>query len=828
MSDRKDKETDKINKKDNKKDNEKVKEKNNRKQVDYKKKPPPCLTQKRLQICAWVLLTVGLCIVVTTFYVAIQQNNNYNDVTVAVAEGKVLESSAEMTAVQSVPSGMGPSTHRTGRNKFSDYLLEIIGKNVNTCQEKGCQISCKNVGNVYVALHDTLQNTSCPSIDVLVLESQDFPLGILKNYWLPSNISFYEVIIRFSNITKIKCNAFNTPLFKDTFVLSLSHMTIDKVESGALLGLYRLKYLTIKSHILKYEPSIFQPVQTTLVNLKLNANLTINGNKNLFGVSSMKSLTYLDLSSNVFKGSLGKKFFKSTPNLKYLIIVESHIEHIEEDAFEILLGKLLFVNLSKNLITTLSPSVLQPILVTQPVAMLNLANNDWTCNCQLLEFAKLYKKYRLQFMDILYCKGPHHLYGMSLDEIDFAAENCNIVSTTVQETIEEKEYENETTSEGSVITTTTSKAYNGEQSVENSSDYIISSEVSSTERSNTLKMRCFDISFFAQSSDLLKSQDRQSPDILENSMESINNDLDYLQFPAPAYDFQLHLIPENNSVIVSIDNPADVLVIWFSDQVESSVISYGETSFDYECMQYALPELMIGPLQSNTTYTFCLLPPLRNDISPFNCLPLYVPPQRKENVWISKENKEFTIGMLCLIFLLSTIAGALIAYFGIKTYPDLLEGSKNVLVVKKPDQACYVATISEVEYQKQASMKKKKKVSTAETPLKKQPSIKLPLPDTPNKESPPLPYCMSVNDLERLNSLKSSSTCFEDTFPSYNFVDDEYETPKICNDEHTIEQRSVPNAYGLSPHSPPPLPKRNSNVSNSPTLIINRFSSNFN
>ncbi|TMW43799.1 hypothetical protein DOY81_011121 [Sarcophaga bullata] len=176
--------------------------------------------------------------------------------------------------------------------------------------------------------------------------------------------------------------------------------------------------------------------------------------------------------------------------------------------------------------------------------------------------------------------------------------------------------------------------------------------------------------------------------------------------------------------------------------------------------------------------------------------------------------------MLCLIFLLSIIAGGLIAYFGIKTYPDLLEGSKNVLVVKKPDQACYVATISEMEYQKQSSMKKKKPSA-----LKKQSSIKLPLPDTPPSENSPTPFPMSVKDLERLSSLKSSSTCFEDTFPSYNFADDEYETPKVCSDEYKIDQRCVENIYGMSPKSPPPLPKRNSNVSNTATLVINRFSS---
>ncbi|XP_065368971.1 uncharacterized protein LOC135961400 [Calliphora vicina] len=792
------------------------------------------MNQKRLQLCAWILLTVGLCIVVTTFYMAIQQNNGYNEAVAASAQ--FLVSDAHLVALNDdtdFSSGLGqfsleeePSnSNKSGRYKLSD-LYEVLGKNLTGCQEKLCQIACTNVVNVYAAVHDVVKTSPCASIDVLLLEKQDFPLGILKNYWLPSNISFYEVVIRFGNITKIKSNAFNSPLFKNTFVLSLSHMTISRVESGALLGLFRLKYLTIKSHIEKLEPAIFQPVQMTLVNLKLNANLKINGNRNLFGVSYLNNLVYLDLSNNVFSGSLGKKLFKSTPNLKYLIITESRIQYIEEDAFESLREKLLFVNLSKNLLTTLAVEVLQPILVTQRISMLNLANNDWICNCDLQELGELYKEYRLQFMDVLYCKAPHHLYGVSLDEVDFGEENCLVSATTVQDTVEEKELETVTEPETSTSKATTSKTYGSGGGIENSSDYVLSSELSSTESSNILKMRCFDSTTYAQSSQSREFEFIPSDKAVEPSAELFSDDLEYFKFPAPTYNFELQLIAENNTVKVSIENPKEVLVIWFSEQLESSVIVYGDTSLDYECMPYALPELIVGPLQENTTYTFCLLPSFNNDISPFNCLPLHVPAKRQENIWISEDNKQFTIGMLCLIFLLSTIAGGLIAYFGIKAYPDLLEGSKNVLVVKKPDQACYVATISETEYQKQASMKKRKP-SQKEGAFKKQSSMKLPLPDTPPPEASPSPYRMSVKDLERLSSVKSSSTCFEDTFPNYNFADDEYETPKVCNDVYTVEQRSIPNMYGMSPRSPPPLPKRNSNVSNSPTLVINRFSSNF-
>lgn len=84
------------------------------------------MNQKRLQLCAWVLLTVGLCIVVTTFYLAIQQNTGYND-SVAVADGKNLDPNIDLdnvavsTIISSSDTGLfnvaneEPSHNRTGR-----------------------------------------------------------------------------------------------------------------------------------------------------------------------------------------------------------------------------------------------------------------------------------------------------------------------------------------------------------------------------------------------------------------------------------------------------------------------------------------------------------------------------------------------------------------------------------------------------------------------------------------------------------------------------------------------------------------------------------------
>lgn len=83
-------------------------------------------------------------------------------------------------------------------------------------------------------------------------------------------------------------------------------------------------------------------------------------------------------------------------------------------------------------------------------------------------------------------------------------------------------------------------------------------------------------------------------------------------------------------------------------------------------------------------------------ISPFNCVPVRIPGfDIRLTKWIGNENKHFTISMIILSFICSMVFGSVISYFTIKTYPDLLEGGRNVVYIKNPMELnSYIATIS--------------------------------------------------------------------------------------------------------------------------------------
>ncbi|GBP10843.1 hypothetical protein EVAR_73489_1 [Eumeta japonica] len=197
----------------------------------------------------------------------------------------------------------------------------------------------------------------------------------------------------------------------------------------------------------------------------------------------------------------------------------------------------------KSLLRLDDAKVFEPILMAQHKAIISLVDNDWICNCQLKSLAELYKDYSLQFMHVLYCKGPHHLYGAALDEVDFELEDCVIASTSheTNDTITIKEPNN-----------------------------LRPKPTTEYPDSNTLlpvklNMRCFDeehFSYFEQPTADFKHQSRSAND------RGLS-----VEFPAPDFEFELELIIHNNSVSVTIANPVKLILSFGLEQQESADIN---------------------------------------------------------------------------------------------------------------------------------------------------------------------------------------------------------------------------------------------------------------
>ncbi|XP_034106905.1 uncharacterized protein LOC117569736 isoform X1 [Drosophila albomicans] len=716
-------------------------------------------------ICILLIVGLGLCLIAAGIYMVIW-----------LIKGPSVEVKME-TEVE-------VSLSREEMESDFNFTLETFGKlsdgfeiseGRRGCQELSCRIACANNEDLYAEADTAMSGSKCEVFTSLIVANQ---IGLtLQSKWIESNATVLKIVVTESEIDKIKTGAFAAAMFAKVFHMNWSNLKLTDLSNGALLGLYSLRKLEIDFHLPDISMTLLQPVQLTLTHLRINAGISFNSQLDVFDNIYLEKLIHLDLSHNTFTGPLSKRLFSGTPNVTYLLLKYCAITSIEDSAFEDLSDKLVFVDLKHNLLTQMSENVLR---IAGKRLLLELEPNNWNCNCQLRSMVDFYNKNKSLFISIPYCRLPYNLYGKLFDDIDSDELKCVLDSELPGN------FTSDTTSEITVA----DRADELDLPTESTFSHQIATE--SPTKSSTygaiLQFAC------SEAIDYEKTTRQYAEERVERSSNSKVTD-SYFVFEPPVYDLILELY-ENRSVRASIEGyvSADQLnIIWFSDEWDGGLIR-NASSTDYVCMQYEEPYLLVDPLLQNHTYTFCMMPSDSLVISPLLCQPLHVPQTREtddsDDVWIAESEKQFTIAMLCLIFFVSTIFGAIFAYLGLKSFPNLLEGSKNVLVVKKVEKACYVSTITDSEYIK--------------TPLSKSSSRNTKFAEATSSK-------IYDTSLPSLVNLHSPSTCFEEPFTPMNFQTIDYEMPKqfkkVPSESCTI------NKCMDRPGSPPPLPKRNSTVS---------------
>ncbi|XP_033150935.1 uncharacterized protein LOC117135095 [Drosophila busckii] len=164
------------------------------------------------------------------------------------------------------------------------------------------------------------------------------------------------------------------------------------------------------------------------------------------------------------------------------------------------------------------------------------------------------------------------------------------------------------------------------------------------------------------------------------------------------YEFALD-VHKNFSVHITIiegyNESMKLNILWFPGQVEKNTSYLSQTA--YNCQQYLKPYIAIDNLKPNLTYTICIMPIEYVVTSPQNCKPLHIATNYvfddMDSIWISDNEKELAVVVLCFVFCLSVSTGAFVAYFWIKSNPQLLKRSKIIMDIKNMDKACYVSTI---------------------------------------------------------------------------------------------------------------------------------------
>lgn len=540
-------------------------------------------------------------------------------------------------------------------------------------------MECSNNEDLFKDTAEIMNLCGCVAITSLDVSNQI--MQYLENKWIGINATVLKIVLRKSQFMKIKSGAFASTLFSKVFHMTWIDLELNELSNGALLGLYSLRILEINSKLPKIGMSFLQPVQLTLTHLSINSGIEFQSNSSIFENIYLEKLNHLDLSHNKFSGTLSKNIFKGTPNVSYLYLRSCQITWIADDAFEDLANKLILVDLKHNLLSQINDNVF-------PIGLLiDLEPNNWNCNCELQSLLKYYNSNKSGFVSTPYCRAPYHLYGKGFDELSPLELTCDETTQfpyNVPKTMETKKPETESNREDE-----------SQSTVRNTKEY--DDVVDENTFGAILQFSCSEaIAINTDDSSKMKRDLSNQKSQVENTAFSGT-----FVFEPPVYDLNLNLF-DNFSIQAEIDGydqSEQLNILWFTDndEMDANNINFSET--DYNCMQYEEPYLIIDPLKQNHTYTFCMMPLNEWVISPLYCQPLHIPLAKTINntdeIWISDSDKQFTIAMLCLIFFISTVFGAVFAYLGIKSFPHLLEGSKNVLVIKESEKICNISTIAD-------------------------------------------------------------------------------------------------------------------------------------
>lgn len=545
------------------------------------------------------------------------------------------------------------------------YRIITDAANSQGCYELTCRIECIRNEDLYAEAAAAMNATDCDLITSLIISNQN--QTYIDNYWIDVNTTVLRIALIKSNLTKIKSGAFNAPMFSKVLHMIWLDLKLNEVSNGALLGLYSLKKFEIDFKVPTIQLTLLQPVQMTLTNLRLNCGITFKSDSNIFENIYLGKLVHLDLSHNTFKGPLTKHLFSATPNVTYLYLKYCYITAIEDSAFENIAENLILVDLKNNLLTHFNADSLG---LGKNLRLFDVEPNNWNCNCQLRSMIEFYKKMKSSFISAPYCRMPLRLYGKSFDELSDKELECDKADDMDQITKADDNPEPKpTVPYGPIL------------------QFSCTQAIAITEVDKTI--------------------DRQKRYINNDNQNYAAFNSGNFVFEPPSYDLDLQIL-QNYSVRASIEeyDASDRLnIVWFTEN-EYTESNFETTSSpkDYNCMLYEEPYLLTDPLQQNHTYTFCMMSESQVVVSPLSCQPLHIPLDEVHNetdeVIVIERDKQFTIGMLCLIFFISIVFGAIFAYLGLKSFPNLLEGSKNVVVIKESDKTCFVSTIAESKYVK--------------------------------------------------------------------------------------------------------------------------------
>lgn len=214
----------------------------------------------------------------------------------------------------------------------------------------------------------------------------------LKRNWFTTNIQVKYLQLCDIYVWAIVNNAFNVIQFAELRTLEIKKVPIMALTDGVFNGLTKLKTLLL-DHLMihAFAPNLLAPVPN-LEKFTLqycdNQPLVLDY---LFGYNNLTRLHVVTIQHCNLNNTITKTTFTGLQSVKELRLEYNQIKRIGLRSFNIPLQTLLYLSLEGNYLRTL-PGIF--LTKRHSSLQLNIADNQWHCNCALKKFQFFKKRHK--------------------------------------------------------------------------------------------------------------------------------------------------------------------------------------------------------------------------------------------------------------------------------------------------------------------------------------------------------------------------------------------------------------------------------------------------
>lgn len=462
-------------------------------------------------------------------------------------------------------------------------------------------------------------------------------------------------------LERIEQGAFSSDIFSDTHTITIQNSQIAKLDS-VFHGLSSLTTLNFYgAQFLEITGNAFTEL-SNLQTLNLDSNSFPIRLENVTGSDLYSTITYVSVRHSEIR-SLPSRCFAGVPRLRNINLQGSEISYIDPEAFDGASQELLDVYLNDNLLSTVDTGVFSQAILRRSLKI-NLENNPWNCDCspgmKELQMLMTSPSTMYKFPGDVRCSEPVALADLNIRTADMECLPATTTISTISSTVYQKlstPYVSTTERQISPSEITTKKEMQ-------TPPYDTTVSAQTTNRDDSGEND-------GSSRSTLSTRPTRPPLLLcpidDNGLLtaeltiSIDN----------GHRFNLTEV-EEGVVHVKI-HPSfqhNVNLFWFMNIfMEFDPVHLYERKMS--CRSDLEQSVLVRDLIVNSIYTFCMVPITKPEISPFDCLSIYLQPSKADRPWLRNRDRLMTFGVVAMLILTMFVLGVVMSCLCCRKPPNI-------------------------------------------------------------------------------------------------------------------------------------------------------------